>query len=121
MNTIKIPMQSPLFTKILFYIGQRKYAILLVSFLLLIFGNTFTENYQIFGLVNIYQNLLTGLLVFYNKKRLRNIILSIILVSVALDLFAGSFSFIEGKSWHGILYLIFFFLVVKEVSIEVLY
>lgn len=108
-------------TKMLSYIDQRKYAILLVSFLLLIFGNTFTEDYQIFGIVNIYQNLLTGLVVFYNKKRLRYIILSIILVSVVLDLFSGSFTFVEGKSWHGMLYLIFFFLVVKEVSVAVLY
>ena len=108
-------------TKMLSYIDQRKYAILLVSFLLLIFGNTFTEDYQIFGIVNIYQNLLTGLVVFYNKKRLRYIIWSIILVSVVLDLFSGSFTFVEGKSWHGMLYLIFFFLVVKEVSVAVLY
>lgn len=110
-----------LFNKLLFYIGQRKYAVLLISFLILIFGNTFTEDRQIFGLVNIYQNLLTGLLVFYHKKRLRYIIISLILVSVVLDLFAGNFTFIQGKSWHGILYLIFFFLVVKEVSIEVLF
>ena len=41
--------------------------------------------------------------------------------SVSLDLFTGSFSFVQGKSWHGILYLIFFFLVVKEVFIDVLY
>jgi voltage-gated potassium channel len=108
-------------TRILSYIDQRKYAVLLISFLLLIFGNTFTENDQIFGIVNIYQNLLIGLLAFYRKKHLRYIILSIILVSVVLDLFGDSFSFIEGKSWHGILYLIFFSLVVKEVSIEVLY
>ena len=121
MKPTKIPSHSSSFTKLLYYVDQRKYIILLASFLVLIFGNTFTEDYQIFGIVNIYQNLLTGLLVFYNKKRLRHIIMSIILVSVALDLFAGSFSFIQGKSWHGILYLIFFFLVVKEVSIEVLY
>ena len=108
-------------TKMLSYIDQRKYAILLVSFLLLIFGNTFTEDYQIFGIVNIYQNLLTGLVVFYNKKRLRYIIWGIILVSIVLDLFSGSFTFVEGKSWHGMLYLIFFFLVVKEVSVAVLY
>lgn len=114
---------SPLspFTRLLDYIGQKQYALLLVSFLILIFGNTFTEHYQIFGLVNIYQNLLTGLIVFYHKKQLRYIILSIILVSIALDLFADNLSFIQGRSWHGILYLIFFSLVVKEVAIEVLY
>jgi voltage-gated potassium channel len=121
MSPIKTSLHFPWFTKILFYSGQRKYAILLFSFLLLIFGNTFTEDYKIFGIVNIYQNLLIGLIVFYNKKWLRFIILGIILISVALDLFSESFSFIEGKSWHGVLYLIFFSLVVKEVSVEVLY
>jgi voltage-gated potassium channel len=121
MKPTKIPLHFPLFTKMLYYISQRKYIILLVSFLILIFGNTFTEDYQIFGIVNIYQNLLTGLLVFYFKKHLRYIILSIILVSVALDLFSNTFSFIQGRSWHVILYLIFFSLVVKEVFIEVLY
>lgn len=115
-----MPLHSS-FNKLLFYISQRKYIILLISFLVLIFGNTFTEDYQIFGIVNIYQNLLAGLLVYFNKKRLRYIIMSIILVSVAIDLFAGSFSFIQRNSWHGILYLIFFFLVVKEVFIDVLY
>jgi voltage-gated potassium channel len=110
-----------MFTKTLLYVNERKYIILLASFLILIFGNTFTENQQIFGIVNIYQNLLTGLLVFYNQKRLRYIIISIIMVSISLDLFSDSLSIIQGKSWHIILYLIFFFLVVKEVSIEVLY
>ena len=101
--------------------GQRKYLVLLVSFLLLIFGNTFTEDNKIFGVVNIYQNLLTGFLVFHYKKRLRFIILGIILISITLDLFANDLSFTETRSWHGILYLIFFSLVVVEVYKEVLY
>ena len=121
MNPVKTPSPFPLINKMFFYISQRQYAVLLVSFLILIFGNTFTADHQIFGVVNVYQNLLIGLIVFYNKKRLRYIILSIILLSVALDLFAGNFSFIHGASWHGILYLIFFSLVVKEVAMEVLY
>ncbi len=109
------------FDRILSYVDQRKYVVLLISFLILIFGNTFTEDRQIFGIVNVYQNLLTGLLVFYHKKRLRYWMMGIILVSIALDLFDPSFSFIQGSGWHGILYLIFFTLVVKEVAIEVLY
>jgi len=96
------------FAGLLSYVDQRKYALLLISFLILIFGNTFTEDHQIYGIVNVYQNLLTGLVVFYNKKRLRYMMMGIILVSVALDLFAGSISFVQGTSWHGILYLIFF-------------
>ena len=77
-------------------------------------------NDQIFGIVNIYQNLLAGLLVFQNKKRLRFIILGIIFISVALDLFSNDFSLTQTKSWHAILYLIFFTLVVAEVYSNVL-
>jgi voltage-gated potassium channel len=121
MKPIKIPWLNPSFTKMLDRISQRKYLILLVSFLLLIFGNTFTENDKIFGVVNIYQNLLIGLLVFYYKRSLRFIILGIILLSITLDLFANDISYTETRSWHGILYLIFFSLVVVEVYKEVLY
>ena len=120
MKSSKMPLIFPSFSKLLYNVGQRKYLVLLVSFLVLIFGNTFTRDNQIFGVVNIYQNLLSGFFVFHHKKSLRFIILGIILVSVALDLFANDFSFTQTKSWHGILYLIFFSLVVKEVYIEVL-
>jgi voltage-gated potassium channel len=123
-SLMKSPKTTPdfsYFTGIYSYTSQRTYIILLISFLILIFGNTFTEGHLIFGAVNIYQNLLTGLLVFYHKKHIRYVIIGIILVSVTLDIFAGSLSFIQGKGWHGMLYLIFFSLVVKEVFTEVLY
>lgn len=114
-----MPVLSPS-SNILFHISQSKYKILLVSFILLIFGNTFTED-KIFGIANIYQNLLAGFLVFFFKKRLRYIILCLIVISVALDLFAYNLSFTQTKSWHIILYLIFFCLVSIEVYKEVLY
>lgn len=110
----------PSYSKLLDNIDKRKYLILLVSFLILIFGNTFTEDYQIFGIVNIYQNLIAGLLVFQNKKRFRYIILGIILISIALDLFANNFSPTQTKTGHTILYLIFFTMVVAEVYTKVL-
>ena len=114
------PIFFPSLSKKLDIIEKRKYMILLVSFLILIFGNTFTEDYQIFGIVNIYQNLLAGLLVFQNKKRLRYIILGIILISIALDLFSDYFSPTQTKTGHTILYLIFFSIVVAEVYTKVL-
>lgn len=114
------PIFFPSLSKKLDIIEKRKYMILLVSFLILIFGNTFTEDYQIFGIVNIYQNLLAGLLVFQNKKRLRYIILGIILISIALDLFSNHFSPTQTKTGHTILYLIFFSIVVAEVYTKVL-
>src|SRR5579864_6042673 len=94
------PIFFPSLSKKLDIIEKRKYMILLVSFLILIFGNTFTEDYQIFGIVNIYQNLLAGLLVFQNKKRLRYIILGIILISIALDLFSNHFPPTQAKTGH---------------------
>jgi voltage-gated potassium channel len=120
MKSTDRPILFPSLSGRLDNIGKRKYMILLVSFLILIFGNTFTENYQIFGIVNIYQNLLAGLFVFQNKKRLRYIILGIIFVSVALDLFTNNFSSNQTQTWHTILYLIFFSLVVAEVYTKVL-
>jgi hypothetical protein len=114
------PISSPWRSKMLDVIDKRKYMILLISFLILIFGNTFTEDYQIFGIVNIYQNLIAGLLVFQNKKRLRYIIMGIILISIALDLFANNFSPTQTKTGHTILYLIFFTIVVAEVYTKVL-
>ena len=117
---LNMTVQNPSLSKMTDAIGKRKYTILLVSFLILIFGNTFTENYKIFGFVNIYQNLLAGFLVFQNKKRLGYIILGIILISIALDLFANNFSPNQTKTWHSILYLIFFTLVVAEVFTKVL-
>ena len=101
-------------------IGKWKYRILLVSFLILIFGNTFTVTDRIVGIVVIYQNLLAGLIVFQHRKGFRLIIWGIILISVALDLFANDFSPIQTRFWHSFLYLIFFTLVVVEVYRNIL-
>jgi|KBSMisStaDraftv2_1062788.scaffolds.fasta_scaffold00420_5 hypothetical protein len=121
MDEFRTPFHVLSSSRMLFHIGQNKYIILLISFLILIFGNTFTEDYAIFGILNIYQNLLTGLFVFYHKRWLRRIILCIIALSIVLDLFDYNFSVIHAQSWHIFLYLIFFSLVVKEVYIDVLY
>jgi hypothetical protein len=121
MSPVETSSHLPMFNRILLYLEERKYTVLLISFLVLIFGNTFTKDKQIFGIINVYQNLLIGLLVFYDKKGLRNTIVCIILAAIALDLFADKISFVNGKSGHGALYLIFFGLVVKEVSLAVLY
>jgi voltage-gated potassium channel len=100
---------------------SRKYEILLFSFLLLIFGNTFTIHNPVTGPLFIYQNLFIGFIIFFHKKSFRYPVLAIILFSLTLTLFKQPLSFLNLRSWHGILYLIFFFLVVKEVYRELLY
>lgn len=120
MQAIKAPFQFPIVHRIHQFILQRKYECLLLSFMLLIFGDTFTGEHMMMA-GNIYQNMLIGALVFYNRKVLRNIMLFLILSNIILDLFESHLGFIDVKSWHGIIYLIFFFFVAVEVYKEVLY
>jgi voltage-gated potassium channel len=120
-NAIKPSMLYKFFFSIFSYIDKRKYEVLLLSFILLIFGNTFSFGKPFIGIMDIYQNFIIGFIVFYNKKTLRIFILCIIILTVVMDIFQNSLFFINVKSWHGILYLIFFSLVTKEVYKEVLY
>lgn len=105
----------------LLYARRKKYELLLLSFMLLIFGNTFTEHIRITSTIDIYQNMVIGMLVFYHKKWLRNTAIILIIVSALLNLFASRMAFIDMKSWQGIIYLAFFILVAVEVFKMVLY
>src|SRR5260221_10984578 len=100
--------------RILSYARQKKYEILLLSFMLLIFGNTFTDHLRIAGIIDICQNMIVGMLVFYDKKWLRNTVLLLIIASALLNLIAPRLGFIDVKSWQGIIYLVFFTLVAVE-------
>ncbi len=107
--------------KISSFLSRSRYEILLLSFMLLIFGNTFTPHLKILSIVFIYLNFIIGYIVFYNKKWVRIIIASILLLTICLDIFQEALSFIDLKNVHTILYLLFFSLVTKEVFKEVLY
>jgi voltage-gated potassium channel len=127
-KVLRMPMQANRLTKPDHAISRfsaftqpRKYEILLFSFLLLIFGNTFSLHNPVTGPLFIYQNLLTGFIIFFHKKAFRYLVLVIILFSLTLTLFKHPLSFLNLRSWHGILYLIFFFLIVKEVYRELLF
>ena len=121
MEALELPLQPSMFNKVILSISHRKYECLLFSFLLLIFGDTFNYHKHIVSVAGIYQNFIVGLIIFYNKKWLRSLILSIIIVTIILDCFAPRLAFINMRSWHGNIYLIFFFLVATEVFKEVLY
>lgn len=120
MQAIKVPFHLQFSQRVALLINERKYELLLFSFMLLIFGDTFTnQHFMIAG--NIYQNMLIGSVVFYNCKVWRNLTILLIVANIVLDVFGSHPGFMDAKSWHGIIYLIFFFCVALEVYKEVLY
>jgi voltage-gated potassium channel len=122
MSALKAPFYLQLINRLTFYISHRKYECLLFSFILLIFTDTFIHQLGHFiAICNLLQNMLAGILIFYNRKALRNLIILLIIASVILNLFETYLNFIDVHSWQGIIYLIYFFLVAKEVYKEVLY
>jgi voltage-gated potassium channel len=120
-RTVTDPQPGNFISRMQSYARRKKYELLLLSFMLLIFGNTFTEHVPITGIIDIYQNMIVGLLVFYHKKWLRDTVIMLISVSALLTLFASHLTFIDIKSWQGIIYLMFFILVAVEVFKKVLY
>jgi voltage-gated potassium channel len=103
------------------FVRQKKYELLLLSFMVLIFGNTFGTNSHFTGKVEVYQNMLTGIIVFYHKKGLRYPAIVLMVFSFFLTVFAAQLQGIDLRSWQGIIYLAFFSLVALEVFKVVLY
>ena len=121
MQLVDLPLQANVTSKVFHYGRKKKFELLLVSFMLLIFGGTFSNRVHLTGIIDIYQNMITGALVFYNRKRLRYTFLTLITLSVTLTVFESKLDFIDLRSWQGIIYLVFFFLVAIEVFKVVLY
>lgn len=113
--------ETRMFQRTLWYARKKRYELLLISFMVFIFGNTFSDHTRIVGVLNIYQNMVTGLIVFYYNKRMRILILTVMSCSLLLDLCQRELGITDIKSWLGILYLVFFFVVAREVFTEVLY
>src|SRR4051794_26302274 len=110
METVASPIKENAITRLYVYVEHKKYEFLLFSFLLLIFGNTFTDNVKTAGVLDIYQNMIIGSLVFYSRKPVRNILFVLILLSLGLDLLQDSFTIPDTRTWHSIIYLGFFFI-----------
>jgi voltage-gated potassium channel len=103
------------------FLKHSRFEILLCSFMLLIFGNTFAPQSKGLTIFLIYQNFITGLLVFYNKKWTRNLIISIILLNFGIEICQAIQPVANSRTLHTSLYLLFFVLVTKEVFKEVLF
>jgi hypothetical protein len=107
-------------TKIRLYIERRKYEILLISFLALIFGGVFLPS-DCSGLVEEtlpFQNMLVGLIVFFNKKNLRMVIMAFIIANILISILSHWITNIGHSDLHslwGIVYLSYFIIVTIEV------
>ena len=87
----------------------------------LIFGNTFVYHVRIFDIINLYQNMVIGLIVFYNRRFVRTIILILLLFALSLDVYEKLYPLFKGRTLHSINYLVFFFIVSIEVYKVLLY
>lgn len=112
---------NTVFDDVSLLVCKKKYELLLISFMLLIFADTFDHHLMLL-ICNILQNMVIGFLIFYEKRILRLIILFPILATLILSVFGPVLiHFIDVKSWQGIVYLIYFFVIAKEVFKEVIY
>jgi voltage-gated potassium channel len=97
------------------FIAGRKYEILLISFLLLIFGNSFYVDSKPVGGLFIMQNMLTGFLVFYGNRYLRIVLGILNLAHLLLATIAAPYAFVGNFAVKHIVYLLYFWIVSIEI------
>lgn len=98
------------------WVEHRRYEILFASFLLLIFGNTFSFGRSV--LIDrffVVKNMLVGLVVFYRNKNLRIAFICLNVLHFAIELLSNRAFHFDSQSWKGIIYLLYFGLVSVEV------
>ena len=105
-------------TKTRKYIGKRKYEILLLSLLLLMFGVRPTT-------VNPFlpiQVMVVGAIIFYNRKFLWYLIVGLLTVTIALFFASHIFHVqaINSRSLLGITFIIYFVIITIEVFRKIL-
>ena len=101
------------------FISRRKYKILLFSFLLLMFGDSFVpEGYSgVAHMIFILQNMFVGLIIFYRLTRLRHLIIITILISVLIrltDLFPN-YKVFDLHRWLGIIYILYYLVIAGRI------
>jgi len=98
---------------------RRKYEILLTSFLVLTFGDTFcTVCLNFADQLLPLQNMLVGLFVFYRNKGLRVLIISLTLTNAVLYALSYQVAYIgdcDMQSLTGVIYLFYFGVITLEV------
>src|SRR5450432_380012 len=104
------------------FIRPEKYKILLFSFLLLMFGDTFVpEGYSgVAHLIFILQNMFVGLIIFYRLIRLRYLIITTVLISVLIRIIELLYNDkIDLHRWLGIIYILYYLMVDSRIYKDV--
>src|SRR5258708_30562848 len=96
-------------TKIRLYIERRKYETLLISFLVLIFGDIFFPAACSWLIEETlpFQNMLVGLIVFYKNKKLRLFILVLIIPNILLSMLSHWITNIVHSDLHSLLAIVY--------------
>jgi len=91
------------------FIRPEKYKILLFSFLLLMFGDTFVpEEYSgVAHTIFILQNMFVGLIIFYRLTRLRYLIITTILISFLIRIIELNYKVFDLHRWLGLIYILY--------------
>ncbi len=92
---------------------------MLLSFLLLMFGNTFNLDRVIVMHIIISQNLLAGLMVFYRHRQLRYLLIVINLLHLALVLLRGSIPWLQQHEFKPEIYLLYFAVISYQVYMHI--
>ncbi|MCW3108792.1 MAG: hypothetical protein JWQ09_3298 [Segetibacter sp.] len=103
------------------FIEARKYEILLASFLLLIFGNTFYIVTFSGNALFIFQNMIIGMIIFFNHKILRRILITLNITHFAVTILSLRYSIVDDIHLKGVIYLLYFSVVSIEVYRKIFY
>ena len=99
---------------------RRKYEILLVSFLILIFGSVFFHSDFDSMPILIFQNVIASIIIFYGKKKWRLLLFALFVVLMVLELVNLFTGFSSSRILFSIAYVIYFIFLSVEVYRQVL-
>lgn len=101
------------------FIKPRNYKILLFSFLLVMFGDTFVpqEYSGVAHMIFMLQNMFVGLIIFYPLIRLRYLIITTILISVLIKIIELFYNYkvFDLQRCLGIIYILYYLMVATRI------
>lgn len=99
---------------------QRKYEILLLSFMILLFGDIFFPAGVDAMPILVLQNVLASFVLFYGKKKWRIPLIILVVFLVSLEVFDFIFDIPKSRSLFSIAYIIYFIFLSFEVYRQIL-
>jgi len=99
---------------------KRKYEILLVSFLILIFGDILFPAELDAMPILVIQNVLASFILFYGKKAWRIPLIFLLLFLVSLEVFDFLFDIPRSRSYFSLAYIIYFIFLSVEVYRQII-